>query len=57
MDRYLNFYEFLLSDEGKYMRMGIEGEDYTKEGDKIVKIRDAEGVAPDLAKKYPCMLV
>ncbi len=57
MDRYLNFYEFLLSDEGKYMRMGIEGEDYTREGDKIVKIRDAEGVAPDLAKKYPCIAV
>lgn len=57
MDRFLNYYEFLLSDEGKYMRMGIEGEDYTVENGVIKKVRDANGVAVDLTKKYPCIAV
>ncbi|MBQ9262823.1 MAG: extracellular solute-binding protein [Clostridia bacterium] len=53
MDRFLAFYEYLLG-EGKYMRLGLEGEDYTIEADGSVKlIRDAEGKASNLATKYP----
>lgn len=53
MDRFLAFYEYLLGD-GKYLRMGLEGEDYTIEADGTVKlVRDAEGKASNLATKYP----
>lgn len=58
MDRFLAYFEYLLSDEGKYMRMGFEGEDWERNADGlIVKIRDAEGNAPALAVKYPCIPV
>ncbi len=57
MDRILAFYEYLLT-EGKYMRMGLEGEDYTINADgTITKVRDENGNAPVLATKYPCIPV
>lgn len=58
MDRFLNFYEYLLSDEGKYLRMGFEGEDWERdENGFITLIRDENGNAPVLATKYPCSSV
>ena len=57
MDRFLAFYEYLLG-EGKYMRMGLEGEDYTIDADgNVTLVRDADGNAPVLATKYPCIPV
>ncbi|MBQ8159737.1 MAG: extracellular solute-binding protein [Clostridia bacterium] len=57
MDRFLQFYEYLLGD-GKYLRMGLEGEDYTVEADgTIKKIRDENGNASNLAVKYPSIPV
>ena len=57
MDRILAFYEYLIT-EGKYMRMGLEGEDYViNEDGSIVKVRDEQGNAPVLATKYPCIPV
>ena len=57
MDRILAYYEYLITD-GKYMRMGLEGEDYTINADgTITKIRDENGNAPVLATKYPCIPV
>lgn len=57
MDRILAFYDYLLTD-GKYLRMGLEGEDYTIEADgSIVKVRDENGNAPVLSTKYPCIPV
>lgn len=54
LDRFLSYFEYLLSDEGKMLRMGFEDIDWQKSDDgKIVKIRDANGVAEDLSKKYP----
>ncbi|HJA91947.1 MAG TPA: extracellular solute-binding protein, partial [Candidatus Eisenbergiella merdipullorum] len=56
MDRFLNFYEYLLSDEGKYMRMGFEGEDWERNDDGTISlIRDENGNAPVLVTKYPCI--
>lgn len=58
MDRFLSFYEYLLSDEGKYMRMGFEGEDWEKNDDgSISLIRDENGNASLLTTKYPCIPV
>ena len=58
MDRFLAFYEYLLTEEGQLMRMGFEGEDWehNAEGD-IIKIRDENGNAPVLATKYPSIPV
>lgn len=58
MDRFLAYYEYLLSEEGKYMRMGFEGEDWVKNEDgSISLIRDENGNASVLATKYPCITV
>lgn len=58
MDRFLAYYEFLLSDEGKYMRMGFEGTDWVRgEDGKITLVRDAEGNSTPLAMTYPCIPV
>ena len=57
MDRILAFYEYLIT-EGKYMRMGLEGEDYViNEDGSVVKVRDENGNPPVLATKYPCIPV
>lgn len=57
MDRILAFYDYLITD-GKYMRMGLEGEDYIiNEDGSVVKVRDENGNAPVLATKYPCITV
>lgn len=54
LDRFLSFFEYLLSDEGKMLRMGFENVDWKREADgSIVKIRDAAGKAPELKVKYP----
>lgn len=58
MDRFLAFYEYLISEEGKYMRMGFEGEDWQKDAEgNITLIRDENGNASVLATKYPCIPV
>lgn len=58
MDRFLNFYEYLLSDEGKYMRMGFEGEDWERDADGNIKlIRDENGNSTAMSVKYPCSTV
>ena len=58
MDRFLSFYEYLLTDDGQLMRMGIEGEDWVRdENGDIKKVRDENGNAPVLATKYPCIPV
>lgn len=58
MDRFLAFYEYLLSDEGKYMRMGFEGEDWERDAEGNIRwIRDENGNAPVLATKYPSIPV
>lgn len=58
MDRFLAFYEYLQTEEGQLMRMGIEGVDWEKDADgNIVKIRDENGNAPVLAVKYPSIPV
>ena len=57
MDRFLAFYEYLLG-EGKYMRMGLEGIDYTIADDgTVTKVRDENGNAANLSVKYPCIPV
>ena len=56
MDRFLAFYEYLLSDEGKYLRMGFENEDWVRNEDgSISLIRDENGNASLLTSKYPCI--
>ena len=58
MDRFLNYYEYLLSDEGKYMRMGFEGEDWERDADGNIKlIRDENGNSTAMSVKYPCSAV
>lgn len=58
MDRFLSFYEYLLTEEGQMMRMGFEGEDWERDADgNITTIRDENGNAPVLATKYPCIPV
>ena len=58
MDRFLAYYEYLLSDEGKMLRLGLEGEDWQKNDDgSISLIRDENGNAPALTTKYPCIPV
>lgn len=58
MDRFLNYYEYLLSDEGKYMRMGFEGEDWERDADgNITLIRDENGNSTAMSVKYPCSAV
>lgn len=57
MDRFLNYFEFLLSDEGKYMRLGFEGVDWVRdENGKITLTVDEQGnnSAATLATRYPC---
>lgn len=54
LERFLHFYEYLLTDEGKLLRMGFKDIDYTIEADgSINKIRDEKGAAPELKVKYP----
>ncbi|RED63252.1 extracellular solute-binding protein [Cohnella lupini] len=58
LDRILRVYDWLLSPAGKEMfDYGIEGKDYTKDGDKITVTRekDENGNFVDLKKKYPSM--
>ena len=56
LDRFLAYYEYLLSDEGRLMRMGLEGEDWVKNADgSISLIRDENGHASVLSDKYPCI--
>jgi len=58
LDRILRIYDWLLSPAGKEMfDYGIEGVDYTKDGDKITVTREKEenGNFVDLKKKYPSM--
>ena len=58
MDRFLSYYEYLLSDEGKYMRMGFEGEDWERNEDGTISlIRDENGNSTVMATKYPCSTV
>lgn len=58
MDRFLNYYEFLLSDEGKYLRMGFEGEDWERDAEGNIKlIRDENGNSTAMSVKYPCSSV
>lgn len=58
MDRFLAYYEYLLSDEGKMLRLGLEGEDWQKNDDgSISLIRDENGNAPALTTKYLCIPV
>ncbi len=48
MDRILAIYDYLISDEGQFvMNYGFEGEDYTKDGDKITQ------TGANLWEKYP----
>ena len=56
LDRFLNYFEFLISDEGKYLRMGFEGVDWVREDGKIVLTVDENGnnSAATLATRYPC---
>jgi len=56
-DTCLSLLNYLLSDEGhSYMSYGLEGTDYTKDasGNVIMKV-GADGLVPDLSKKYPIM--
>ena len=54
MDRFLAYYEYLLSDEGRYLRMGLKDVDYKiDENGEVTIIRDEAGAAPALATKYP----
>ena len=44
-DRILNVYDYLVSEEGReYLRWGIEGVDYKKEGDKYTIIDDSASI-------------
>ncbi len=54
LERFLTFYEYLLTPEGRMLRMGFEGVDYTVEADgTIKKVRNEQGAAVDLGTKYP----
>jgi len=58
MDRFLAYYEYLLSEEGQLLRMGLEGVDYVKDADgNVTKVRDENGNAPALAIEYPSIPV
>lgn len=58
MARFLDYYEYLLSEEGQYLRMGLEGEDWVKNEDGTISlIRDENGNASVLTTKYPCIPV
>lgn len=51
-DRILSLYDFLVSDEGRdYLRWGIDGEDYKKDGDTYTVIDDSVS----LTEKYKAM--
>lgn len=58
LDRILRMYDWLLSDKGKELfDYGIEGKDYTKDGDKyvITRAKEENGQFIDLKKQYPSM--
>jgi putative aldouronate transport system substrate-binding protein len=58
MDRILQIYDFLLSDEFATMRAyGLEGKDFKKEGDKIVITRpkNDQGNYVSLSELYPSL--
>jgi len=56
MDRFLAYYEYLLSPEGQLLRMGLKDVDYTQEADGSIKlIRDEQGKATSLGQEYPCL--
>lgn len=56
LDRFLNYFEYLISDEGKYLRLGFEGVDWYREDGKIKLTVDEQGnnSAATLATRYPC---
>ncbi len=57
LDRYLEYHEWLLN-EGYMLLMGMKDVDWKyDENGNAVKIRDANGVAPELAAKYPSTAV
>lgn len=54
LERFLHFFEYLLTPEGRLLRMGFKDVDYTVEADgSIKKVRDENGKAPELEVKYP----
>ena len=55
--RYLEFHEFCMGEEGNLLKLGFEGIDWERKDGKVVKIRDANGLAPNLAEKYPSLPV
>ncbi len=57
MDRFLAYFEFLLSEEGKYLRMGLENVDWVRTDDGIKLVRDENGNSTALAVAYPCITV
>lgn len=60
LDRILNLYEYLVSDEARaYVRYGIEGQTYKKNGDTIEFLKDPNGKLymkeTPLKSLYPCV--
>lgn len=57
LERYLEFHEWLLSDEGRLMQLGLEGKDWQKDGEKISMITGEDGLMPDVSSKYKSLPV
>lgn len=56
LQRYLKFYEYLLTEEGNLLQLGLEGVDWKKDNDgKITMIKGADGLLPEVSSKYKCL--
>lgn len=58
LNRYLEFHDYLLTEEGRMLQLGLEGVDWQKDGDNITMIKNEDGLMPDVATKYksiPCV--
>ncbi len=55
LERYLEFHEWMLSEEARYLQLGFEGKEYSiDEEGRVVSYNDPETGQPyDIAKKYP----
>lgn len=58
LERYLEFHDYFITDEGEMYRLGLKGKDWKRDANgKVQKILDSKGLPPDLASLYPCMPV
>lgn len=55
MRRYLEFHEWLLTEDGQLSALGIENVDWKRNGEQIVMILGEDGMPPNTTLKYPSL--